>query len=60
MNIATIGKTLAVVSLLSYIFAFALEWWRPGFVAFFWNPQILLIIAIFGAILGARGTSPKR
>lgn len=59
MAIAKIGKTLAWVALVSYLIALALEWWRPGFVTFFWNPQILLIIAIFGAILGARGASPK-
>lgn len=58
-EISAIGKMLAVVAVLSYVAAMILEWWRPGFVTFFWNPQILLIIAIFGAILGACGTSPK-
>lgn len=59
MQLASIGRTIAVVAVLSYLVAMALEAWRPGFVTFFWNPQILLIVAIIGAILGARGKPSK-
>lgn len=45
------GSIIATIFLVAYLFAAALEAWRPGFVTFFWNPQWLLFGFVFGLIL---------
>lgn len=60
MQSVNIGRTLAWVAFVAYLVAMALEAWRPGFVTFFWNPQLLLIFAIIGVILGAWGEPARR
>ncbi|MBI4133783.1 hypothetical protein HY478_04155 [Candidatus Uhrbacteria bacterium] len=57
---AKISQTIAAVAIASYGAALALEWWRPGFVTYFWNPQILVPIAIVGMALAARAREPER
>ena len=46
--VAGIGRTMAWVGFVSYGLVLALEWWRPGFVTYFWNPGILLVLACVG------------
>lgn len=58
-TVSEIGKTLSALMVVSYLFALLLELWRPGFVTFFWNPQILLVLAIIGAITGSIATTNK-
>ncbi len=54
------GRILASVALLSYVAALLFEAWRPGSVTYFWNPQILLLLAVIGAAVGTVGTAPAR
>lgn len=51
-----IGRTIAIVSIGGYVLALILEWWRPGFVTFFWNPQMLIPVAIVGTVMGSGET----
>lgn len=46
-----IGKIIATISLLGYLFALILEMWRPGFVVSFWNPQWFLVVFVGGLLL---------
>ncbi|MBI4280785.1 hypothetical protein HY628_01145 [Candidatus Uhrbacteria bacterium] len=43
-------QTLTIVALVSYLIALGFEFWRPGSVTYFWNPQWLLLIAVVGMI----------
>lgn len=55
-----ITKTIAWVAVLAYAAAMILEFWRPGFVVFFWNPQWLLLVAIAAAAASSFETPPTR
>lgn len=56
---ASLGRILATIGFLSYGLVLLLEWWRPGFVTYFWNPEILLILALLGVFLSCRGSDSK-
>lgn len=49
-----ISRTLFVTAAISYMVFLALDWMRPGFVAYVFSPHFILLVAIISAVVWAR------